>query len=129
MSRRKNLHGVVFQDEDLKRYQSFSDDFFARFQPQDNFEAEFVIQLLEELWQRARFHWFDLMNWQHAAARAGLNGASHLAASNHLEVATLQRSKAFGMAQDRHAQAFHRTLRSWTQCVARQKNAKTNEPK
>jgi hypothetical protein len=124
----RNFH-LLHADENSKLYTRLSEDLIERFQPQDTFENEFVRMLLSALWQRSRFEYLDFWMWASAIHHAKLPGAAHLAASTQLENLTLLRSRHFGMAQDRNAQAFHRTLRSWTQCMAKQKSSKTNEPK
>ncbi len=111
-----------------KAYQRLSKDLTERFQPKDAFEAEFVLQLLSACWQRARFQFFDILQWNAAARRARQNGADDLIASGSADTITIQRSRHFGMAQDRHAQAFHRCVRIWTQCVTKLRAQQTNEP-
>lgn len=129
MRRSSNHNLLLHQDENTKLYHQLAEALLERFQPQDAFETEFLRMLLSALWQRSRFEYLDYWMWASAIHHSGQEGAAHLAASTQLENLTLLRSRHFGMAQDRNSQAFHRTLRSWTQCVAKQKTQKTNEPK
>lgn len=129
MRRPKSQDFILHPGEEAKGYQRLEENFIERFQPQDAFEYEFVRQLLSALWQRARFEYFDVVLWETSSRRADQNGAAFLIASGSLESITLQRSRFFGMAQDRNAQSFHRTARSWMQSVVKQRPGKTNEPK
>jgi hypothetical protein len=129
---RHHLADLFVHDFECKKaYELLAAQLAGRFQPQDAFESQFVLQILTACWQRARFQLFDLLQWDAAARHARQDGAANLIASGSLETITVQRSRHFGMAQDRHAQAFHRCVRTWTQCVTKlrtQKAEETNEP-